>query len=196
MSIPYESRGRAAQKARTRATLVEAARELLRIGKMPTVEEVADAASISRPTAYRYFANQKALLVAIQPNVAHASLLGASPPADLERRLHKVAVSITQMVLDEEPALRAMLRLALSDGSPRPTDLPLRRGRRIAWIEDALEPLRGTLNARDFRRLVLAIGMTLGIEALVWLTDVAGLSHDEAVETMRWSARKLLNSML
>ncbi len=196
MSIPYESRGRAGQKARTRATLVAAARELLRLGKMPTIEEVADAAAISRPTAYRYFANQKALLVAIQPNVAHVSLLGTSPPADLERRLNKVAVSITQMVLDEEPALRAMLRLALNDDMSQPTDLPLRRGRRIAWIEDALEPLRGTLNPQEFRKLVLAIGMTLGIEALVWLTDVAGLSHEEAVKTMRWSARKLLNSML
>jgi hypothetical protein len=30
-----------------------------------------------------------------------------------------------------------------------------------------------------------------GIEALVWLTDIAGLSREEAVEVMRWSARAL-----
>jgi hypothetical protein len=35
-----------------------------------------------------------------------------------------------------------------------------------------------------------------GIEALVWLTDVAGLSRDEARELMRWSARGLLQSAL
>jgi hypothetical protein len=36
---------------------------------------------------------------------------------------------------------------------------------------------------------VLAIRATLGIEALVWLTDIGGLSREEAVEIMRSSAR-------
>jgi hypothetical protein len=38
---------------------------------------------------------------------------------------------------------------------------------------------------------VLAIRATLGIEALVWLTDIAGLSREQAVEIMRSSARTL-----
>ena len=37
----------------------------------------------------------------------------------------------------------------------------------------------------DLRRLVLAIRSAIGIEALVWLTDVAGLSRDDAVDLMR-----------
>ncbi len=43
---------------------------------------------------------------------------------------------------------------------------------------------------------MLAIRATLGIEALVWLTDIAGLSGDEAVEIMRSSARTLLQSTI
>jgi len=43
----------------------------------------------------------------------------------------------------------------------------------------------------ELRRLVLAIRSAIGIEALVWLTDVAGLSRDDAVDLMRWSARAL-----
>jgi hypothetical protein len=39
---------------------------------------------------------------------------------------------------------------------------------------------------------VLAIRATTGIEALVWLTDIAGLPRDEATELMRFSARALL----
>jgi hypothetical protein len=42
------------------------------------------------------------------------------------------------------------------------------------------------------RRLVLAIRATTGIEALIWLTDVAGLPRDEATKLMRSSARALL----
>jgi hypothetical protein len=41
------------------------------------------------------------------------------------------------------------------------------------------------------RRLVLATRSSCGIEALVWLTDIADLSREEAVEVMRWSARAL-----
>jgi hypothetical protein len=49
---------------------------------------------------------------------------------------------------------------------------------------------------RTQRRLVLAIGAVVGIEALVWLTDIAGLSRAQAVEVMRWSARSLLHAAL
>jgi hypothetical protein len=45
-------------------------------------------------------------------------------------------------------------------------------------------------------RLALAIRAAIGIEALVWLTDVGGLSRAEAVATMRWSARALLRATL
>ena len=46
------------------------------------------------------------------------------------------------------------------------------------------------------RQLVYGIGATLGIEAFVWLTDMAGLSREEAVEVMRSNARTLLRAAL
>lgn len=48
----------------------------------------------------------------------------------------------------------------------------------------------------ELRRLVLATRASCGIEALVWLTDVAGLSRQEAAEVMRWSAHALLDAAL
>jgi len=48
----------------------------------------------------------------------------------------------------------------------------------------------------DVHRLALAIRSAVGIEALVWLTDVAGLSREEAAGVMRWSARSMLRSAL
>ena len=59
-----------------------------------------------------------------------------------------------------------------------------------------LAPLQGRLPPSILRRLVLAIRSACGIEALVWLTDVAGLSRRQASELMRWSALALLRATL
>src|SRR5215218_5675499 len=192
MSIPYESTGRTNQKARTRAALLDATRELLAAGVSPTVEQAADRAAISRTTAYRYFANQRALLTAVYPEIEAKSLLNADAPADPEARLELVIERFTRHVLEHEPELRAQLRLSLEPGPTKSDQLPFRKGRAITWIEDALAPLRERMPAPELRRLVLAIRATTGIEAFVWLTDVAGLPREEATELMRSSARALL----
>ena len=72
----------------------------------------------------------------------------------------------------------------------------MRQGRAIGWIEEALAPLRGQLPEPALHRLALAIRSAVGIEALVWLTDVAGLSRAEAVQLMCWSAQAMLHASL
>ena len=69
MSIPYERSGRTRQKLRTRDALTTATRELIAEGLTPTVESAAARAEISRTAAYRYFPNQRALLVAANPEI-------------------------------------------------------------------------------------------------------------------------------
>jgi hypothetical protein len=196
MSIPYELTGRTHQKARTRDALIAAARQLLAEGVTPTVERTADWAAISRTTAFRYFPNQRVLLVATYPQLGERSLLGAAAPTDPMARLEVVAEAFTRQVLDYEPEARAQLRLSLEPRPTQPDELPLRQGRGIGWIEEALSPLRKLIPERELHRLVLAIRATLGVEALVWLTDVAGVSREEAVDIMRSSARTLLRSAI
>ena len=196
MDMPYLHTGRTSQKVRTRDALIAAARQLLAEGATPTVEAAAAEASVGRTTAYRYFPNSRALLAAMVPELEMDSLLGADPPEDPLARLEIVAEGLTRQLFEYEPELRAQLRLVL-EGEPVGSDsLPLRRGRRIGWIEEALSPLRGRMSEGELRRLVLGIGATLGIEAFVWLTDMAGLSREEAVEVMRSNARELLRSAL
>jgi len=172
MSIPYERTGRTRQKARTRRALVAAARELLAQGVTPTVEEAADAADMARTTAYRYFPNQRALLVATFPQIAASSLLPADAPHDPEEHSSGGVIAGGH------------------------SELPFRTGRAISWIEEALAPLRGRLPEPQLHRLTLAIRSAVGIESLVWLTDVAGISREEAVELMRWAAHALLRTAL
>lgn len=196
MSIPYERTGRTQQKARTRNALIGAARELLAEGETPTVERTADRAGISRATAFRYFSNQRALLVATYPQVEERSLLGADAPEDPIPRLDAVTEELGRQILEYEPELRTHLRLSLEPAPNQPDELPLRQGRAIGWIEDALRPIRDHMPERDLRRLVLAIRATIGIEPLVWLTDVGGVSREQAVDIMRSSARSLLRTAL
>jgi AcrR family transcriptional regulator len=193
VSIPYEDTGRSQQKHRTRDALVAAARELVSQGHAPTVEAVAESASISRTTAYRYFPTQRALLAAAHPETAAETLLPEDAPDDVAARLDLVVAAFTRIIVETERQQRTMLRLSLE---AEPGQLPLRQGRAITWIEQALAPLQPTLSAGELHRLAVAIRSATGIEALVWMTDVAGLSRDEATDLMRWSARALLDAAL
>lgn len=194
MSTSYEAHGRVAQKRRTREALVAAARDLVAAGRTPTVEDAAEAAAISRTTAYRYFPNQRVLLAAAHPETAAETMLPADPPTDVVARLDLVVSAFTRMILDTEAQQRTMLRLSLEIAPDERAALPLRQGRVIRWIEEALEPLAAELPPAEVHRLAVAIRSATGIEALVWLVDVAGLSRDDAAELMRWSARALLDA--
>jgi hypothetical protein len=196
MSTAYELNGRVAQKGRTREALVVAAREMVRAGTTPTVEAAAEAASISRTTAYRYFPNQRALLAAAHPETEIDSLLPGDAPDDVAVRLDLVLDRFTRLILDTEAQQRTMLRLSLEADPAERSELPLRQGRGIRWIEEALAPLRSAIDPEEVHRLALAIRATTGVEALVWLIDIGQLSRDEAVDLMRWSAHVLLDAVM
>ena len=194
--MPYEAGGRSRQKQRTRDALVAAARELVASGLTPTVEQAAAAAEISRPTAYRYFPNQRALLSAAHPETAATSLLPEDAPADVSERLATAIDAFTTLVLETEQQQRTMLRLSLEADPTERAALPLRQGRAIAWFEEALAPLSADLSPESVHQLAIAIRSVTGIESLSWLLDVAKLPHDEAVAVMKWSAQSLLSAAL
>lgn len=196
MSTAYELNGRTNQKRRTRDALVAAARSIVAEGRTPTVEDVAEAASISRTTAYRYFPSQRALLAAAHPETAVESLLPDDAPDDVATRLDIVVAAYTRTILDNESQQRTMLRLSLEADPEERSQLPLRQGRVIKWLEEALTPLERQLPRSKVHRLAIAIRSATGIEALSWLTDVAGLSREDATALMRWSAHAMLDATI
>lgn len=189
VSTSYVESGRVRQKQRTREQLLHAARELIASGDTPRVEEVAEAAGISRTTAYRYFPSQTELLAAAFPETATASLLPDPAPADVAERVAAVVSEVVDTVARTEPQQRAMLRLSLG---AEPHELPLRQGRVIGWLSEALEPLRPDVGDEGVLRLAQAIRSACGIESRVWLVDIAGLDADTIRSMQLWIAEALL----
>ncbi|GAA1891527.1 TetR/AcrR family transcriptional regulator [Asanoa iriomotensis] len=191
MVMPYESTGRTAQKSRTRLALVTAARDLLAAGLTPRVDDAAQRAGISRTTAYRYFPNQRSLLLAAQPTISPDSLLPPEAPADPVARLDALMTAFARYNFTWEPQLRAALRLSLEPSGDQPV---LRQGRAIGWIAEALAPLRESHPHVDVGRLAVAIRSATGIETLIWLVDIAGYTREQATDTVKATARALLDA--
>src|ERR687894_3223624 len=63
MPVDRKPPERGNQRFRTRKDLLAAAARLMKNGRKPSLEEVAEAALVSRATAYRYFPSIEALLV-------------------------------------------------------------------------------------------------------------------------------------
>jgi AcrR family transcriptional regulator len=191
---------RANQKERTRSAVVAAATQLLREGGQPTVAQAAELAKVSRATAYRYFPTQEAMLVevaqvnpATEPVERWLASLEGGEPAD---RLQGLQSTFNGVMITEEVAMRTGLRVYIDTWleSRRQGETPtaVREGRRIRWLDEALEPVRQQLKPAQWRRLRSALALTLGVEALVVMKDVCKVSDEEAMATLEWAAQALL----
>jgi AcrR family transcriptional regulator len=195
---------RANQKERTREALVAAAKDLARAGAAPTVAEAAEHARVSRATAYRYFPTQESLLVEVSdltPMVAPVEdMLAKLDGDDVEDRLAKLIDTFHPIVVAEEVPLRTALRVYLDtwlEARSRGETAPrVREGRRMRWLDVALEPARRQLPKAEWRRLRSALALTLSIDALVVMKDVAQLDDEEALSVLRWAALTLLRASL
>jgi len=197
-------RDRSAQKRRTRRAILAAALVMMRRGETPSMNAVAAAAEVSRRTAYLYFPTLEHLLTeaaleAVRTQVEAALDLVESD--DVEVRLDTlVKAALDSSILSEVP-LRTLVRITVerrleeAKGSP-PLDAPLRGGRRVEWIESALEPVRERLGEERFERLVSALAMVIGLEALLVLRDIRGLDQGAMEEVSRWATRALLRASL
>ena len=190
------------QKARTRGALVHAAEELLRQGVTPTVAQAAEAAQVGRTTAYRYFPTQESLLVelSVTMDVSDVEALVAEPVErdGVRERVVEVVQRLNRHVHDEEVQYRTTLRLyqdqwleAVAQGETSPT---VREGRRTRWLAQSLAPL--DLPKRERDRLVAALSLVMGAEAMVALRDVCHLSTEQALAVTDWATRALLDAAL
>src|SRR5690606_11001023 len=192
-------RGRANQRHRTRKDLLVAAAQLSRDGHKPSLEAVAEAARVSRATAYRYFPSIDALLVESALDLetpTPQALFGPGAPGDPVARLEAVDAAFEAMITANEGAMRLMLaetvrgRAGGGDGD----GVPARQNRRTPLIDGALEPLRGELKPGALKRLRQALAVMIGTEAFIVCRDVLGLDEAEARRARRWAIRALVEA--
>jgi AcrR family transcriptional regulator len=97
--------------------------ELVEQGKRPTVAEVAEAALVSRATAYRYFPTQEYLLFEAALESTRSDIdreLDENRlPDDPEARLEMMIDALQKRIIDKEAVFRTMLRLSLEQSSDK-----------------------------------------------------------------------------
>lgn len=192
-------RERVNQKRRTRAALVQAARELLEQGRTPTIADVADEALVSRATAYRYFPSQEHLLldVVLERSIDEIdrAVAAAARSPEVAARVEGLVSAIHEEIAANEPGFRRLLQLSIAQSVPdRPSVATIRGERRLQWIAQALEPIASETDDDSLRRLTSALALCVGAEAFVVLRDLCGLEPEEADDTLRWAARALVTA--
>ncbi len=185
--------GRVNQKQRTRAAIVAAARDLITGSAEITMPAVAQAALVSEATAYRYFPDLVSLLREAVDGTwpsPEEALASVEHSADAVERIGVATRQLLRHVQAYQGAVRAMIAASVV----RPPAAGVRPGYRFGIIDQALAPLESGLGRRspeEFRQLKQDLAIVVSAEALFTLTDLCGLSPDEAIESAVRSARTI-----
>lgn len=181
--------------------MLATARRLMQDGETPSVSAVAEAAGVSRATAYRYFPSQAALVSAVVDEALGPILEWTSSDKDAETRVADLLASSMPRILEYEATFKAALKLSLDQWAQRQagrlgTEPPFKRGHRVDLLQAAIAPLKKTLPRKSFARLAKALSLTYGLEVLIILKDLWGLDADEMREVAVWAGRALVRSAI
>lgn len=186
-------------RARTRRLMLETASRLMQSGVTPSVTEAAEAAGVSRATAYRYFPSQAALVQAVVDEGLGPILTWKSDAKDAEARVDDLIGTSLPRIEAYEATFKAALKLSLDQWARRQAgtlgDEPrFTRGHRVDLLKDAIAPLRGKLSMAQFERLAQALSLVFGVEVLIVLKDIWGLDGEETQSVARWAAAALVKA--
>jgi AcrR family transcriptional regulator len=196
--------GRINQKLRTRAEILQAAQRVLARGVVPSADEIAAEASISRATLYRYFPNLDVLLFeapldekAGGPDEVFAEAL-KDESASAADRVAQVQRYLYDLVADNEPRFRMFLKASMEQWlqTRGVTREPRRGARRLAMLEKALEPVRDSLDKPARERLIYALAALMSVESFIAMTDVCQLDRKKGREVITWAVRLLTEAAL
>jgi AcrR family transcriptional regulator len=197
--VPANPKPRSNQHLRTRKDLLLAAGRLIKEGRMPTMDEVAEAALVSRATAYRYFPSLESLLV--EAPLDHAvpapdAVFASDTSTDPEERLDRAEAAIHQATYQNEAQLRMMLANSLVRGAAAGDAVPQRQNRRTPLIEAALAPARERFSREAYENLRATLALVFGTEAMIVFRDVLPMSERKARKVKSWAIRALVRAAL
>ena len=188
-------------RARMQRHMLAAAIRLMQDGFIPSVSDVAEAAEVSRATAYRYFPSQAAMVQAVVDEALGPILAWRSASQRPEERVAELLGFAFPRMLEYEATHRAALVQALDQWARRQAatlggEARIVRGNRKALLDDALTPLRRELGAQAFDKLAQSLSLIFGIEAIIVLKDIWGLDDGEVRRVALWAAAALVQAAI
>lgn len=179
--------------------MLQTAVALMQKGETPSVSAAAEAAGVSRATAYRYFPSQAALVGAVVDEGLGPILNWQSQSTDAAERVEDLLKFSLPRIVEFESTFKAALKLSLEQwaqdrAGTRGEEPPFKRGHRVELLQRAIAPLRGKLGRTQFSRLAKALSLTYGLEVLIILRDLWGLKDAETQSIAIWAARALVNA--
>lgn len=180
-----------------RKMLLTTAMEMMARGITPSIAELAEAADVSRATAYRYFATQGELVSAIVGESLGPVLDWQSDAPTAAERVDALFCTTYPRLEQYEVPLRAAIQLSLQQmaqqrASGSATERPFVRGFRIERLRSAAAPLQGKLDEVQFDRVVQALSLLYGTEVFLVLKDIWRLELDQILDVVRWTAGAVL----
>src|SRR5262245_26231483 len=186
------------QELRTRKDLLAAASRLMKQGRVPSMDEVAKEALVSRPTAYRYFRSIDSLLneAALDEAVGeYTDALSKTKSKDPVTRLLEAEAAMHRSCYANEAQLRVMLANSVNR-DPANDDAPPRQNRRLPLIEEALAPARDHFTRANYEKLCATLALIFGTEAMIVFRDVLRVDEKTAREVKAWAIRMLVQGAL
>ncbi len=188
-------------RERTRRLMLDTATRMMQDGQSPSVSDVAEAAGVSRATAYRCFPSQTALVSAVVDHGLGPILSWTSDSTDTEERVVDLLETSMPRIQEFESTFKAALKLSLDQWAERHAghaidDPEFKRGHRVELLQSAIAPLRRVLTKAQFVRLARALSLIYGVEVLIVLKDIWGLSDSETKAVAVWVSRALVRTAL
>lgn len=181
--------------------MLETATRLMQSGATPSISEVAEAAEVSRATAYRYFPSQAALVHAVVDEALGPILDWHSDSPDARTRVSELLATAMPRIDEFEATFKAALKLSLDQWALRQAgtlgnEPQFTRGHRVDLLREATAPLAGTLSLQSRERLTQALSLAFGVEVLIVLKDIWGLTADRAQAVTQWAATALVDAAI
>ena len=186
-------------RARMKRTLLDTAMGLMQRGLIPSVSDVAEAANVSRATAYRYFPSHAAMIQDAVDEALGPILGWSSDSSDPEERVADLFAFAYPRIDAYEATHRATLLLSLDQWTRRTAgtlgeEVEIVRGHRRKLLAEAVRPLRGRLGRAAFDRLTQSLSLIFGTEAFVVLKDIWNLDSEDARRVAIWAANALVRA--
>ena len=206
MSVSGQARAPSASaergpRARMKRHMLSTAIRLMQDGFVPSVSDVAEAAEVSRATAYRYFPSQAAMVQAVVDEALGPVLAWRSEAKDAGDRVTELFDFAFPRMLQYEATHRAALSQALGQWARRQAgtlggEARIVRGNRRGLLREALAPLASRLDSQTFDKLAQSLSLIFGIEAIVVLKDIWSLDDEEVRRVALWAAQALVGTAL